>query len=103
MPVEEIIKTLCIQTPIIIQDNMTFIYIYSICKLILGKIANFPKIADTLTKFFHTEHTNFSRERENRAQKVLYGASLAGSLILLAGTENSANGISWLILVIGSK
>lgn len=35
---------------------MTFIYIYSICKLILGKIANFPKIADTLTKFFHTEH-----------------------------------------------
>jgi hypothetical protein len=47
--------------------------------------------------------TNFSRERENRAQKVLYGASLAGSLILLAGTENSANGISWLILVIGSK
>ena len=46
---------------------------------------------------------NFSRERENRVQKVLYGASLAGNLILLAGTENSANGISWLILVIGSK
>ena len=46
---------------------------------------------------------NFSREPENRVQKVLYGASLAGSLILLAGTENSANGISWLILVIGSK
>ena len=47
--------------------------------------------------------TNFSREPGNRAQKVLYGASLAGSLILLAGTENSANGIRWLILVIGSK
>ena len=46
---------------------------------------------------------NFSREPGNRVQKVLYGASLAGSLILLAGTENSANGISWLILVIGSK
>ena len=46
---------------------------------------------------------NFSREPENRVQKVLYGASLAGHLILLAETENSANGISWLILVIGSK
>jgi hypothetical protein len=34
---------------------------------------------------------------------VLYGASLAGSLILLAETENSVNGIRWLILVIGSK
>ena len=45
----------------------------------------------------------FSRERENSVQKVLYGASLAGSLILLAVTENSANGIRWLILVIGSK
>ena len=47
--------------------------------------------------------TNFSREPENGVQKVLYGASLAGSLILLAGTENSANGIRWLILVIDSK
>ena len=46
---------------------------------------------------------NFSREPENRVQKVLYGASLAGNPILLAGTENSANGISWLILMIGSK
>ena len=46
---------------------------------------------------------NFSREPGNRVQKVLYGASLAGSLILLAGTENSANGIRWLILAIGSK
>ena len=26
-----------------------------------------------------------------------------GTPILLAGTENSANGIRWLILVIGSK
>jgi hypothetical protein len=34
---------------------------------------------------------------------VLYGASLAGNLILLAETENSANGIRWLILVIDSK
>jgi hypothetical protein len=34
---------------------------------------------------------------------VLYGASLAGKSILLAETENSANGIRWLILVIGSK
>ena len=47
--------------------------------------------------------TNFSREPENGVQKVLYGASLAGNRILLAETENSANGISWLILVIGSK
>ena len=33
----------------------------------------------------------------------VYGASLAGNLILLAGTENFSNGIRWLILVIGSK
>ena len=33
----------------------------------------------------------------------VYGASLAGNLILLAETENSANGIRWLILAIGSK
>ena len=46
---------------------------------------------------------NFSREPENRVQKVLYEASLAGKPILLAGAENSANGIRWLILVIGSK
>ena len=39
---------------------------------------------------------NFSREPENRVQKVLYGASFAGN-------ENSANGIRWLILAIGSK
>ena len=55
------------------------------------------------TWIYRKAATNFSRKRENRAQKVLYGASLAGSLILLAGTENSANGISWLILVIGAK
>ena len=47
--------------------------------------------------------TNFSREPENGVQKVLYGASLAGNLILLAGTEYSANGIRWLILAIDSK
>ena len=47
--------------------------------------------------------TNLSREPENRVQKALYEASLAGKPILLAGAENSANGISWLILVIGSK
>ena len=47
--------------------------------------------------------TLFSREPENEVQKVLYGASLAGNLILLAGTEDSASGIRWLILVIDSK
>ena len=55
------------------------------------------------TWIYRKAATNISREPGNRVQKVLYGASLAGSLILLAGTENSANGISWLILVIGSK
>ncbi len=55
------------------------------------------------TWIYKKTFANISRERENRVQKVLYGASLAGSLILLAGTENSANGIRWLILVIGSK
>ena len=41
----------------------------------------------------------------NRKQspKGALGASLAGNLILLAETENSANGIRWIILVIGSK
>ena len=42
-----------------------------------------------------------------RAKFRVYGASLAaslaGNLILLAETENSANGIRWMILVIGSK
>ena len=37
------------------------------------------------------------------AADYLYEASLAGKPILLAGAENSANGISWLILVIGSN
>ena len=55
------------------------------------------------TWIYRKAATNFSKVPENRVQKVLYGASLAGNLILLAGTENSANGISWLILVIGSK
>ena len=55
------------------------------------------------TWIYRKAATNFSREPENGVQKVLYGASLAGNLILLAETENSANGISWLILVIGSK
>ena len=55
------------------------------------------------TWIYRKAATNFSREPENRVQKVLYGASLAGNLILLAETENSANGIRWLILVIGSK
>ena len=65
-------------------------------------------------KYIHTDYlvftwiyrkafTNLSREPENRVQKALYEASLAGKPILLAGAENSANGISWLILVIGSK
>ena len=55
------------------------------------------------TWIYRKAATNISREPESRVQKVLYGASLAGNPILLAGTENSANGISWLILVIGSK
>ena len=42
-------------------------------------------------------------ESRKQSPKGALGASLAGSLILLAGTENSANGIRWLILVIGSK
>ena len=48
------------------------------------------------TWIYRKAAANFSREPGNRVQKVLYGASLAG-------TENSANGIRWLILVIGSK
>ena len=55
------------------------------------------------TWIYKKAFANISREPENRVQKVLYGASLAGSLILLAETENSANGIRWLILVISSK
>ena len=38
-----------------------------------------------------------------RVKFRVYGASLAGNLILLAEIKNSANGIRWLILVIGSK
>ena len=53
--------------------NMTFIYIYSICKLILGKIANFPKIADTLTKFFHTEHNEGPFRRMRRLRTLHCG------------------------------
>ena len=55
------------------------------------------------TWIYRKAAANFSREPGNRVQKVLYGASLAGNLILLAEAENSANGIRWLILVIGSK
>ena len=55
------------------------------------------------TWIYKKAFASISREPENRVQKVLYGASLAGSLILLAETENSANGIRWLILVISSK
>ena len=36
------------------------------------------------TWIYKKAFANFSREPENRAQKVLYGVSLAGSLILLA-------------------
>ena len=42
-------------------------------------------------------------ESRKQSPKGALGASLAGNLILLAETENSANGIRWLILVIGSK
>ena len=55
------------------------------------------------TWIYRKAFTNLSREPENRVQKALYEASLAGKPILLAGAENSANGISWLFLVIGSK
>ena len=37
------------------------------------------------TWIYRKAAANFSREPENRVQKVLYGASLAGNLILLAG------------------
>ena len=36
------------------------------------------------TWIYRKAFANISREPENRVQKVLYGASLAGSLILLA-------------------
>ena len=55
------------------------------------------------TWIYRKAAANFSREPGNRVQKVLYGALFAGNLILLAETENSANGIRWLFLVIGSK
>ena len=45
----------------------------------------------------------FLAESRKTESERCAGASLAGKSILLAGTENSANGISWLILVIGSK
>ena len=44
-----------------------------------------------------------AESRETEFKRCFMGASLAGNPILLAGTKNSANGISWLILVIGSK
>ena len=42
---------------------------------------------------------NFSRKHRKRR----FWPQLAGKPILLAETENSANGIRWLILAIGSK
>ena len=49
------------------------------------------------------ERRPFLAESRKTESERCAGASLAGKSILLAGTENSANGISWLILVIGSK
>ena len=76
---------------------MPFLPLYHYRITVAGQIVNLVFIW-----IYRKAVTNFSREPGNRVQKV-YGASLAGNLILLAGTENSANGISWLILVIGSK
>ena len=70
---------------------------------VLNMAQGFVSLVAHLAWIYRKAATNFSREPENGVQKVLYGASLAGNLILLAETENSANGISWLILVIGSK
>ena len=44
-----------------------------------------------------------AESRETEFKRCFMGPQLAGKPILLAGTENSANGIRWLILVIGSK
>ena len=57
-----------------LKNGIFSIYIYSICKLILGKIANFPKIADTLTKFFHTEHNEDPFRRMRRLRTLHCGA-----------------------------
>ena len=55
------------------------------------------------TWIYRKAAANFSREPENGVQKVLQGLHQLENLILLAETENSANGIRWLILVIDSK
>ena len=54
---------------------------------------------DRLTPVYRGVSANFSRKH----RKWRFWPQLAGNLILLAGTENSANGIRWLILVIDSK
>lgn len=54
---------------------------------------------DRLTSVYRGASANFSRKHGKRR----FWPQLAGSLILLAGTENAANGIRWLILAIDSK
>ena len=54
---------------------------------------------DRLAPVYRGASANFSRKHRKRR----FWSQLAGKPILLAGAENSANGISWLILVIGSK
>ena len=54
---------------------------------------------DRLTPVYRGASADFSRKHRKRR----FWPQLAGNLILLAGTENSANGIRWLILAIGSK
>ena len=54
---------------------------------------------DRLTPVYRGASADFSRKHRKRR----FWPQLAGKPILLAGTENSANGIRWLILEIGSK
>ena len=50
-------------------------------------------------RFIGGASADFSRKHRKRR----FWPQLAGKPILLAGTENSANGIRWLILAIDSK
>ena len=54
---------------------------------------------DRLAPVYRGASANFSRKHRKRR----FWPQLAGKPILLAETENSANGIRWLILAIGSK
>ena len=54
---------------------------------------------DRLTPVYRGASADFSRKHRKRR----FWPQLAGNLILLDETENSANGIRWLILAIDSK